>query len=593
MHITRKLLIILFVIIIGYLYINLSVSNSFFPKSSQLYYNGHILTMEDSFPIVEALYVENGIIKDIGSENDLRSFTTEKTEFIDLKGQTLLPGFIDSHTHPIASAFLNNMIDLSGFKHDSKEELWVYLEEMIKDFSPNEWILCKGFDQVLIDGLSAPHITYLDSISPNNPLFISSLSMHDYWANSMAFKLAGIDKDTPNPSEFSYYEKDKSGNITGYIVEQEAFKPFKELIIDALGVKILKENSVEILRQYAANGNTSITAMGITTDDPNVMRLYDYLSSNKSTLLNKILSQIGLLPVKEPTVRHFVFIRFDAVELLPKSIVDNDFFKIVGVKFWYDGSPYTGSMYIHDPYLDNNLTNEILHFPHSHSGSPLLNSKVLEEAIEKYQSKGWQIAVHAQGDKAIKEVLDSFEKINYNKKDKEYRHRLEHCLLLNNNSITRMADLDIHPSFHINHLYYYGESLSDNIIGNERTEKILPVKIAEDKSLIYTLHADQPMFDSKPLSLLHTAVNRKTKNGKLIGRHNSVPVISALKALTINGAWQIKMENKIGSIKVGKYADFVLLDKNPLTIPITRLKEINVMRTIVNGKTIFINPEVE
>ena len=150
-----------------------------------------------------------------------------------------------------------------------------------------------------------------------------------------------------------------------------------------------------------------------------------------------------------------------------------------------------------------------------------------------------------------------------------------------------MHKLNIHPSFHINHLYYYGEVLSESIIGDERTETILPVKNAEHEGLIYSIHTDQPMFESDPLALIHTAVNRKTRDGKSIGSYNKVSVESALKAVTINAAWQIKMEDKIGSIKVGKYADFVILVENPFEVSIDKIKDIQILETIVNGNTIF------
>jgi len=583
----RKLSIIMVAILFGYIIFDSYTLVSFTSKDSQLFYNGHILTMENDLAEVDAVYVEDGIIHSIGDEDKLRSIINNNTEMIDLRGKTILPGFIDPHTHPIASAFLHGMIDLSGFKHDSKEEVWSYFEEGISQFEPGEWILCKGFDQVLVNGLLSPHISYLDSISPNNPVFIISLSMHSYWANSIAFNAAGIDKYSVDPSESSFYEKDAAGNLTGYIVEQEAFKPFKESMIKALGNDLLKEKSVAVLEEYASNGNTTITAMGITTDDPNIIRLYEHLSSKKSTFFNRFLLQLGLLPERKPTVRHFVFVRSDAPELIPKS-ADNgdDFFKMVGVKFWYDGSPYTGTMYIDDPYLENNLTNEKLHYPHSHSGEALLNQDDFKQAISQYQDDGWQIAVHAQGDAAIREVLDAFESGGGNK-DADYRHRLEHCLLLENESIKRMYELNIHPSFHINHLYYYGEILSESIIGDERTETILPVKNAEYEGLTYSIHADQPMFESNPLALVHTAVNRKTRDGKSIGSYNKVSVESALKAVTINAAWQIKMEDKIGSIKVGKYADFVILAQNPFEVSIDKIKDIQILETIVNGNTIF------
>ena len=567
--------------------INIHYSNNFTSNSSQLFYNGTILTMEDENPSINAVYVENGIINELGDEDKLRKIVKEGTEFIDLNGHTLMPGFIDPHTHPIASAFLHSMFDLSGFKHETKEDVWAYLEKIVAQSKPNEWIICKGFDQILVDGLEPPHITYLDSIAPNNPVFISSLTMHSYWANTLAFQAAGINKDTIDPSKSSFYEKDDKGNLTGYISEQEAFKPFKESMILAIGNDLLKANCVKVLDEYGQNGNTTITAMGITTDEPNIIRLYDHLSSEKSSVLNNLLSKFGLLPKRKPSVRHFVFIRNDAAHLLPQSI-DNgdDFFKIVGIKFWYDGSPYTGSMYINDPYLENELTIDKLHFPHSHSGIALLDRDELINLISDYDSQGWQIATHAQGDIAIREILDIFKTVGI-KYDKDSRHRLEHCLLLEESSIKKMATLNIHPSFHINHLYYYGEALAKDIIGEKRTSQILPVETAEKYDLIYSLHADQPMFKSDPLHLIHTAVNRKTRGGKLIGPHNRVAVQSALKAMTIHSAWQIKMEDKIGSIKKDKYADFVILAENPLEVSFEKIKDIQILETIVNGNTIY------
>ena len=151
-----------------------------------------------------------------------------------------------------------------------------------------------------------------------------------------------------------------------------------------------------------------------------------------------------------------------------------------------------------------------------------------------------------------------------------------------------MAGLNIHPSFHINHLYYYGKALKENIIGKERARQLLPIKDADQNSLIYSIHADQPMFPGEPLSLLQTAVNRRTEGGDLIGSNNAISVMMGLKALTINAAWQIKMEKKIGSIKKGKYADFVVLDQSPLTVPISEIRNIKVIQTIINGKTAYI-----
>ena len=574
-----------FVAIVALLLISFALEPSFTPKGSLYIYNGTVITLEDEQPKANAVFVDKGKIVAVGNDPELRLHLKETTKLIDLKGATLLPGFIDPHTHPVASSFLHEMIDLSGFRHENQKEIWTHLESEIKNYAPGEWIMCKGLDVVLVDDLEPPHITYLDSISPNNPLLILSLSMHSFWGNSLAFNAAGINKNSPNPSESSFYGKDASGSLNGYISEQAAFQPFRDTVINAMGKVVLKEKCVTVLDEYAANGNTCITSMGITTNDPNVIRLYQHLSSEQTSLLNKVLQRLGLLPRRKPTVRNFVFVRDDADYLLPFSPNNgDDFFKMAGVKFWYDGSPYTGSMYLNEPFKSSSVNQEKIHVPLGHSGKALWKNDEIANRIKQYDSVGWQVAVHTQGDRAISETLDAFEKSGI---PKNSRHRLEHCLLPSKKAIQRMVKLGVSPSFHINHLWYYGEALENHIIGRERTDKILPLKAAENNSLIFSLHADQPMFESDPLSLLHTAVNRKTRYGNLFGKSSKIGVEQGLKSLTINAAWQIKMENKIGSIKPGKYADFVILDQNPMMVDPEKIKDIHVLQTIVNGNIVY------
>ena len=125
------------------------------------------------------------------------------------------------------------------------------------------------------------------------------------------------------------------------------------------------------------------------------------------------------------------------------------------------------------------------------------------------------------------------------------------------------------PSIHINHLLYYGDALKNDILGEERSNKILPLNSIQQRGLKFSLHADQPMFESHPLRLIQTAVERKTKEGEVLGENEKLNIMEALKAMTIHGAWQIKMEDKLGSIKVGKYADLIILDRNPLEVPLS------------------------
>jgi len=327
--------------------------------------------------------------------------------------------------------------------------------------------------------------------------------------------------------------------------------------------------------------------MGLSSDDQQVVDFFEYLSTYSPSFLFKALSKVGKLPPRKPAVRHYMYIRYDNPHLLPPSL-DNgdDYHKIIGVKYWYDGAPYTGSMYMEEPYLDTRFNEEKLHIGHNHRGESLLSVEEISDAILQYEKDSWQIAVHSQGDRSTKEVMEAFKASS--KKGVDHRHRIEHCLLIQPESLTDMSRLSVHPSFHINHLYYYGGALKNEIIGTDRVEQVLPIHTADSLGLIYTMHSDAPMFPSEPLSLIQTAVTRQTTEDDTIGQRHAISVLDGLKAMTINAAWQIKMEDKLGTIEVGKYADFIVLDQNPLLVDPHRLRDIQVERTIVAGQDVYV-----
>ena len=151
-----KKLIYTIIVILTLLLISIGSEPDFTPKDSLYIYNGTVITLEDGQPEANAVFVDKGKIVAVGTDPELRHFLKETTQIIDLKGATLLPGFIDPHTHPVASSFLHGMIDLSGFTHRSQKEIWTHLESQIKNYSPGEWILCKGLDVVLVPALEPP-----------------------------------------------------------------------------------------------------------------------------------------------------------------------------------------------------------------------------------------------------------------------------------------------------------------------------------------------------------------------------------------------------------------------------------------------------
>lgn len=558
--------------------------NSKEDKDTMMFYNGNIITMSD-VNMPEAILVQDGKIIGVGNKNDLQTQTSNELKLIDLQGKTMLPGFIAAHTHPDLSAYLFSFVDLSGFKHNNSKEVWAELKTAVANAKEGEWIFCKGFDPILVPGLKSPHIKELDAIAPNNPVVILAQSMHSAWANSMAFEAVGISAKTPRPSDGSYYEVDSEGSITGFISEVEAMKPFTS---KALGLIDYKKNMVGVLNEYASHGITSIATAGLFGENDRPLTLLRYLSSENPSLFLKSLGFIGILPKRETFVRNFVYLKADSPYPIPETPERTDSkFQIIGIKLWYDGSPYTGSMYLNEPYLASELMQEGLGLPRETFGSPVISRDIFKERLKTFHKKGFQLAIHSQGDLAIQEVTEDIAKTLKEFPRNDHRHRLEHCLLLPTSLTEDIRKLGITLSFHINHLYYYGDALRDDILGPNRANNMLPIASAEKSGIRFTLHADQPMYSEDPLSLMETSIFRKTRKGNLIGLSERIHRTSALKALTVEAAWQLGMEKEMGSIEPGKFADLIILGENPLDPKVDDLRKIKILATYIGGKLAY------
>lgn len=554
------------------------------PPPELIFHNGTIVTMR-SGNTPAAVHVRDGIIVHTGSEAEIFA-AAPNAQRIDLNGAVLLPGFIAPHTHPELSAYLHSMVDLSGFTHRSPDEVWAALRAAVDAAEPGAWIYCRGFDPILVAGLSGPTRQQLDAIAPENPVVILAQSLHTAWANSLVFQELGIDENTPDPGPASYYEKATDGSgLTGMIVEVEAMQPIMQAALPTFDIK---QNFRGVFRDYARHGITSIATAGLFGQDDRPLMMLRWLSSEEPGPLLRTLAAFGFLPEREPAVRNFVYLKADSPFELPAGPEREDAkFQIVGIKMWYDGSPYTGSMYLREPYEQSTLMQKDLGVPAGSRGSSVVSRAEFREAAAKFHKQGWQLAVHTQGDQAAFEVVEELRDIVKLYPRSDHRHRLEHGLLIPAGIMPDIEANGLTLSYHINHLYYYGEALRASILGPARAESMLAVRSALDAGVIVTLHADQPMYPEDPLSLIATAVNRKSRDGRVLGAAQAIDVDEALRALTIDAAWQLGVETKLGSIEVGKYADFTVLDRNPLTVPKNELRKLQVIGTYVGGVRTF------
>ncbi len=535
-----------------------------------IFIGNNIITVDDKNSIVDALAVKDGKIVAVGAREDVFRWKDADTKITELDDKALMPGFIEPHSHPVLSALLYDFIDVSGFNNPNGDAVINKIREAVSNAEIGEWIFAFGYDPILTRDLKVLNADFLDKISTTNPIFVMIQSMHTAYVNHKALEIVGITKETPDPGGGGYYVKDDNGNLTGMLIEQSALFPF---IVTSLKSSP-KDNRMLLKKQfmrYAKAGYTTVGAAGIFPVFPNAMEIVKEMVKGENSPIRMVLMN----------TRQFIK-RKDSINFG----TGNDKLSNIGVKFWYDGSPYTGSMFLDVPYISSKLMQIGLGVKEGTCGEPVHSKEKIKKMSQRYHNDGWQIVIHGQGDRATREIIDIYETIIKETPREDHRHRIEHCALFSEDQIERAARLGVTPSWHINHIYYYGEALRDEIIGSERAEHLMQLATAKKYGHRSSLHNDSPMYPAEPLKLMRTAVTRKTRNNEIIGANQAVTIEDAIKMVTINPAWQMFMEKRIGSLEVGKLADLVVLSENPLDVEPEHLDQIQVIGTYINGRAI-------
>jgi predicted amidohydrolase YtcJ len=528
-----------------------------------IFFGGPVLTVDSNNRVANALAVKDGLILAVGSDSEILALQTDHTDVIDLRGRTLMPGFIGAHEHPTLTAVFAGATDLSGFTHKHNAQVWDALRAAVGDADAGEWIYAGGLDPILTRNLEMPTRQILDEIAPQNPLVIVSQTLHSFWANSAAFTAAGIDKNTPDPGPGAYYERDSTGELTGFVAESLAATPLLKTLKSPWPLLGRYEAALD---QLLANGFTSVASLGHNVPP--------------------LMARFASLKNMQPRIRQFFYLVEDELDYLPDSPdTENAYFRILGVKLWHDGSPYTGSMYTSAPYLDSTL-NKTLGIRAGSHGAAMFTAKALQAKIQEYSNAGWQLAIHSQGDASLRDVIQSLEVVG-ELKGKLPVVRIEHAVELPVLQIPALAGQNTTVSFHINHILYYGNALQHSIIGEQMAQRLLPLRSAFDHGLHPTLHADSPMFPAEPFSLMQTAVTRATSSGLRLNPGEAINIKQAVRAMTINGARQLRIANEAGSLEPGKWADLLIVDRNPYKTPAAELARIEVLAVLLSGRLQF------
>ncbi|MEE8557356.1 MAG: amidohydrolase [Myxococcota bacterium] len=528
---------------------------------------GDVVTMDTACPRARAVAVRGGEVVRVGGEAEILELRGPATRVVDLGDACVLPGLIEPHTHPDLCAQCYQWVDVSGFTHSGVESVERVLQEAVAKAGPGEWVYAFGLDPMLTEGLGNWGRDRLDRIAPHNPVAVMIQSMHTLFVNTMAMKVAGVDESTPDPAGGGRFQRDRNGRLTGKVDEAPAELPFLRFVdqsVEAVTTRIWDQ-----YRRYARAGLTTIGMPGLFTP-LSMLEIFEKLGARRD------------VPVRNMAyLRHH---QIEEVDLRPGE--GSDTFRVQGVKLWYDGSPYSGTMLLDEPYLESKLCCCTLGIRSGTTGHANFEPEELREIVLRLHCDGWQVLTHAQGDRGTREILDLYEHALTTHSRSDHRWRLEHCALISSGDLQRAARLGVVPSFHVNHVYYYGPEIRDAILGPARAARLMPVGTAVASGLRVSLHADSPMYPPEPFLLMRTAVTRETRLGEPIAPSEAISAEQALRAITIDAAWQLFADDRVGRIRAGKLADLTVVDRNPLEMEPGDLNSLQVLETWLGGRRV-------
>ena len=534
----------------------------------ELYVNGVVITMDASNTVAEAVLVRAGQIEAVGSSEDLVSRIDDDTVVVDLRGRALMPGFIDAHGHFPGSGQTVFSVDLNSppiGRVTDMEGLLGSLSAFAKQ-RRDGWVVGHGYDDTLLAEKRHPTRYDLDRISTSRPVAIVHVSGHLAVVNTVGLDILGIDESTPDPLGGVIVRDPLSadGRRPNGVLEETAARAVWEYTLD-LGVMDGVRMTTQAAAEYLSVGVTTASAGGMPTS---VAKLLGLLSR-----LNQFPQRVALFPLFE-----------EVGEALLSEELTLDAFaagkvSVPRVKIIADGSiqGYTG--YLSEPYYAPFKGDPL------YRGYPSVPREELLRQVSGLYERRIQVAIHCNGDASIDDGLDAIEAAMKAHPWPDARPLIIHAQMTRLDQIERMAALGVTPSFFSAHTYYWGDRHAAIFMGPGRAANMSPARWALEAGVRFSSHLDTPVTPMLPLQAVWSQISRESTAGVVIGPEQRIDRTSALRAVTIDAAWQVFMDDKIGSIEPGKRADLVVLSDNPLTAGDVR--SIKVDRTVIDGATVY------
>ena len=552
-------------------------------RAEKIFRDGTIITMADPSRQVEAVAVAGGRIIAAGDEAAVMKTRTKATQVVNLEGRTLLPSFIDSHGHFMNAPRIVTWANVSGPPVGPITKIADFvpvLQAHVKKhkIKKGAWIIGYGYDRSNLAEGRELLASELDPAFPDNPVMLIHSSNHGAVLNSPAFKAVGYNENTKTPPGGVINRIEGTNKPAGFIMET-AFLPIFGNMPQPSERELL--DTLDAAQQiYASAGVTTCSEGATHAAELNFLR-----KGAAEGLLYLDVVSLPLILEIPALVREYAPSFQGGPMKLPKEAAQafgkyKNHLKLGGIKFALDGSPQGKTAFWTKPLLTKGPGGE-----ESWRGQPLFPPEVVNKALKEVFDKGIQVFSHCNGDAAIDMMIDGSRAAGV-KADQDRRTVIIHSQCMRPDQLPKYAELGFSPSFFTMHTFFWGEEHMANL-GEERASFISPMKSAIAKGLTCSNHTDFSVCPMDPMRVLWSAVTRRSRGGKVIGPEERIDRWEALKALTVNAAWQIREENRKGTIAAGKLADLVILDGDPLQVETDKILEIKVLETFKEGKTVY------
>jgi predicted amidohydrolase YtcJ len=520
--------------------------------------NANVITMDAKTPAAEAFAVRAGKFVKVGSNEDIKPLAGPDTRLLDLRGKTVVPGFIDAHAHPRPLYDEDSpwyTVEAGPDKVKTMDDLIAAVRRKAENTPKGTLITGSGYQETKLG--RHPTRQDLDKATTDHPVIITHSSGHLSVCNSAALKLAKVTKDTPDP-EGGKFERDEKGEPTGLLKERAA-----GIVRSAATRKEVPEDDQlagyrTCLRSFLANGLTGVHVAGT---DPSAAKML--------TAARK----------KDCPVRLYVMLREGnidkAVELKKDTPADEWGVRYGAIKSFYGNSLSGQTAWLYEPYANQA---EYVGLPPGRSRASL------EALVLRIHKAGLQSCIHSNGDREIDVVLDAYEAALKAVPCADHRHRIEHCSVVNESILKRIKTLGLVIAPH-SYVYEHGDKMVN--FGKDRWDWMLPNRSLIDQGTVVAGNSDYPISAAVPMLRIHDMVNRTSAEGKVYGAKQCCTVEQALRAFTLGSAYAEFAEEQKGSISAGKLADFVVLDRDPRKVEAKAIKDIAVLRTVIGGETVF------